>query len=114
MCLADPKGVTSPRNHLRPHLACVGFGAIAVVVCGIRLMAPGALAVPLTVGELVGVSLPLTVAWFAFSGSCILSREEDGLVGILAACSRFAGQAFFCAGIPVWAYWYLHLVFGVL
>ena len=104
----------SPRHRLRPHLACVGFGAIAVVVCGIRLMAPEALAAPLTVGELAGISLPLTVAWFTFSGSCMLSPKEAGLVGVLASCSRFAGQAFFFAGIPVWAYWYLHLVFGVL
>ena len=101
-------------NRLRPPLACIGFGAIVVVFCGVRLMTPEVGAVPLTAGELLGISLPLTVAWFAFSGSCMLSREEGGAVGVLASCSRFAGQAFFCAGIPVWAYWYLHLVFGVL
>jgi hypothetical protein len=44
----------------------------------------------------------------------MLANEDEGIRGIVAACSRFAGQASCFAGIPVWAYWYLHLVFGIL
>ncbi len=43
----------------------------------------------------------------------MLSATRRGLSGALASASQFLGQAAFLAGIPVWAYWYLELVFGL-
>jgi hypothetical protein len=78
------------------------------------MTAPPSSSFPLTAGELFGISLPLTVAWFSFSGLCMLANGRVGLSGLVASCSRFAGQAALLAGIPIWAYWYLHLVFRVI
>jgi len=103
-----------PADRLRLPLACIAVASISVTFCGIRLTPPPASPFPLTAGELFGISLPLTVAWFSFSGLCMLAHEKAGPQGLVAACSRFAGQAVFLAGIPVWVYWYLHLVFRVV
>lgn len=110
----DSRAVRSVRARLRLPLTCIAFGAIAIAYYGIHLVAPGSSPVLLTVAELTAVSLPLTVAWFSFSGSCMLSEAKRGPAAAAASLSRFFGQAAFFAGIPVWAYWYLHLVFGVI
>ncbi len=81
---------------------------------GLAAAVPGASPFPVTAAEIAAMSLPLTVAWFAFSGACMLACERGGVTGAVAACSRFAGQAAFAAGIPVWGYWYLHFVFRAL
>lgn len=81
---------------------------------GTVVTSPPSSSFPLAAGELFGISLPLTVAWFSFSGLCMLADEGAGLAGVVAAWSRFAGQAALFAGIPVWIYWYLHLVFRVI
>jgi hypothetical protein len=101
-------------DRLRFPLACIAFGSISVAFCGICLTTPPSSSFPLTASELFGISIPLTVAWFSFSGLCMLANEKTGLSGVVASWSRFAGQAALLAGIPVWVYWYLHLVFRVI
>lgn len=104
----------SLRDRLRQPLTCVGLGSISLAYWGIHLATPASAPFPLTAGEFAGMSLPLTVAWFSLSGSCMLASEQRGLAGLIASGSRFAGQAAFLAGIPVWAYWYLHFAFRLV
>lgn len=99
-------------DRLRLPLACIALGSISIACYGISLATPASAPVPLTLAELVGMSLPLTVAWFSFSGTCMLSETRGGSLGALASTSRFLGQAAVLAGIPVWAYWYLDLLCG--
>jgi hypothetical protein len=102
------------RDRLRSPLACVAFGSISIAYYGVHLATPASSPGLLTVGELAGISLPLTVAWFSFSGTCMLCEVQYGLSGIITSGSQLLGQAALLAGIPVWAYWYLHLVFRVI
>lgn len=111
---ADRTAVRFARDQIRHSLACVGLGSISVAYYGIHLVTPAASPFPLTASEFVGMSLPLTVAWFSLSGSCMLASQGSGLAGLIASGSRFAGRAAFLAGIPVWAYWYLHLAFRII
>jgi len=101
-------------DRLRLPLACIAFGSISVALCGICLTAAPSSSFSLTASELFGISLPLTVAWFSFSGLCVLANEKAGLPAAVASLSRFLGQAALLAGIPVWVHWYLHLVFRVI
>lgn len=101
-------------QRLRAPLAFVAFGSVALAHFGLALGTAESASLEATAAELAGVSLPLTVAWFAFSGTCMLATEEGGLSGVLASWSRIAGWAALILGVPVWAFWYLHLVFGVL
>jgi len=101
-------------DRLRFPLACIAFASISLTFWGIYLATPPSSSFPLTASELFGISLPLTVAWFSLSGLCMLANEKAGPSGVIASWSRFAGQAALLAGIPVWVYWYLHLVFRVI
>ncbi len=101
-------------DRLRFPLACIAFASILLASWGIYFTTAASSPFPLTAGELIGISLPLTVAWFSFSGLCMLANEKTGLSGVVASWSRFLGQAALIAGIPVWVHWYLHLVFRVI
>lgn len=101
-------------DRLRLPLACIATASLSVSLVGVHLTPPPSSPLPLAAAELFGISLPLTVAWFAFSGLCMLANGSAGLAGLIASGSRFAGQAALFAGIPVWVYWYLHLVFRVV
>lgn len=98
----------------RFSLACIAFGSLSVALCGLKSITLPSSSFPLAASELFGISIPLTVAWFSFSGLCMLANEKAGVSAVLSSCSRFVGQAALGAGIPVWVYWYLHLVFRVI
>ncbi len=98
------------RHDLRLPLACLATGALAIGYLGLHLLANAPAGLPLGFSQLAGISLPWTVAWFAFGGSCALTREEGALLGTLSAWSRLTGRAALWVGIPLWGLWYLQLL----